>query len=102
MYTGAVRVTLGLVITLFSAHVSADRLQQTPASTTEPARPSFSEFLEGVRSEALSRGIRQDIVLAALADVEEPVSVVLERDRAQAETVLSLETYISRRLRGTT
>jgi membrane-bound lytic murein transglycosylase B len=32
----------------------------------------------------------------ALADIPEPLPVVLERDRAQAETVFSLEQYISR------
>jgi membrane-bound lytic murein transglycosylase B len=34
----------------------------------------------------------------ALNGVEEPLAVVIERDRAQAETVLPLETYISRQL----
>jgi len=64
-----------------------------------PARPSFAEWLAGVRAEALTRGIRQDILDAALADVEEPVPVVIERDRAQAETVLPLETYVGRVLK---
>jgi membrane-bound lytic murein transglycosylase B len=97
-----VRAVLGLAITLFSAPVVADRLQQPPATPTEAARPSFGEFLAGIRTEALSRGIREDIVTAALADIAEPAAVVLERDRAQAEAVLSLETYISRRLTRTT
>jgi membrane-bound lytic murein transglycosylase B len=61
-------------------------------------RPTFSEWLAGVRTEAVSRGIRQEIVDAALADVSEPLPIILERDRAQAETVFSLEKYISRRL----
>jgi len=64
-----------------------------------PARPSFAEWLAGVRAEALTRGIRQEILDAALADVEEPVPVVIERDRAQAETVLPLETYVGRVLK---
>ena len=34
----------------------------------------------------------------ALGTVEEPLPVVIERDRAQAERVLPLETYLSRRL----
>jgi peptidoglycan lytic transglycosylase B len=66
-------------------------LQDTP-------RPAFGEWLAGVRAEALARGIKADIVDAALADVEEPVPVVLERDRAQAETIFSLEHYVARRL----
>src|SRR5580765_4515843 len=62
----------------------------------EPARPSFAEWLAGVRAEALARGLRPEIVDAALADVTEPQPVILERDRAQAETVFSLEKYIAR------
>ncbi len=61
-------------------------------------RPAFAEWLAGVRTEALARGIKAEIVDAALADVEEPVPVVLERDRAQAETIFSLEHYVMRRL----
>jgi membrane-bound lytic murein transglycosylase B len=64
----------------------------------EPARPSFAEWLAGVRAEAIARGVREEIVDAALADVTEPQPVILERDRAQAETVLSLEKYIGRSL----
>jgi membrane-bound lytic murein transglycosylase B len=102
MYTDPVRAALGLIVTLASAPLVADRLQQAQATQTETARPSFAEFLAGIRAEALSRGIREEIVAAALAGIEEPLPVVLERDRAQAEAVLSLETYISRRLTGTT
>ena len=66
--------------------------------TTSDTRPSFSQYLDGLRTEALSRGIRQDIVDQALSNIPEPLPVVLERDRAQAETVLSLDVYIARRL----
>ncbi len=62
------------------------------------ARPSFAEWLAGVRTEALSRGIRPDIVEQALGHIDEPLPVVIERDRAQAEAVLSLDQYIARRL----
>ena len=64
----------------------------------EPARPSFAEWLAGVRADAIARGIREEIVDAALAGVTEPQPVILERDRSQAETVLTLETYIARSL----
>lgn len=63
---------------------------------SEPTRPSFSEWLDGVRKEALARGIKQEIVDESLGQIEEPMAVVLERDRTQAETVLSLEQYIAR------
>ena len=62
----------------------------------EPARPSFAEWLAGVRAEAIARGLREDVVDAALAEVTEPQPIILERDRAQAETVFTLETYLSR------
>ncbi len=79
---------------------------QTAASTpTAPApqpdttsRPSFAEWLDGVRSEAVARGYRKELVNEALAGVEEPMPVVIERDRTQAETVLSIEAYITRQL----
>ena len=71
-------------------------VQNPPAD--EASRASFTEFLAGVHTEALERGIRQEILDAALAGVEEPLAVVIERDRTQAESVLPLETYIARRL----
>jgi len=77
-------------------------LATAPAAAQEPEaaspRPAFTEWLAGVRAEALTRGIREEIVDAALADVVEPQPVILERDRAQAEVVFSLEKYVSRRL----
>jgi len=39
----------------------------------EPARPSFTEWVAGVRAEAVARGLRPEIVDAALAGVEEPL-----------------------------
>jgi membrane-bound lytic murein transglycosylase B len=66
----------------------------------EPAPPSFSDWLAALRDEAVARGLREEVVDKALDTVEEPLPVVLERDRAQAETILPLETYISRRLQA--
>jgi membrane-bound lytic murein transglycosylase B len=81
---------------------------QTPDATTPvpaaadaasaPTRPTFAEWLAGVRSEAMSRGIRQEIVDQALDGVIEPLPVVLERDRTQAEVLVPLERYIVRHL----
>ena len=64
--------------------------------------PPFSEWLDGVRAEALARGVRQEIVDRALGDLQEPIAVAIERDRAQPETALSLEAYISSRVRPAT
>jgi peptidoglycan lytic transglycosylase B len=89
--------TTSVVVFIFVAPyvVQAFRLAQIeqPAQTE---RPSFSDFLAGVRSEALSRGIRQEILDEALTNIEEPLPVVIERDRAQAEVVQSFEKYIAR------
>src|SRR5215467_14010015 len=68
------------------------------AAQAEPSRPSFTEFLNGIRTEALARGIRQEIVDAALAGIEEPSAVVIERDRSQAEIVQTLEQYLNQRV----
>ena len=67
----------------------------------QPSRPSFSEWLRSVRAEALARGIRREIVDEALATVEKPERTVLERDRTQVETALTLEAYLARQLKPT-
>jgi membrane-bound lytic murein transglycosylase B len=74
---------------------------QSPAPAPAESRPSFADWLGGVRAEAVERGIAPDIVDAALDGVTEPLPVVLERDRAQAEAVLSLESYIRTRVSPT-
>jgi peptidoglycan lytic transglycosylase B len=61
-------------------------------------RPAFSDWLKGVREEALTRGIREEVVDEALGHLDEPLPIVIERDRAQAEIVLPIESYISRLL----
>ena len=70
-----------------------------PQEKPETTRPSFSEWLAGVRADALKRGIRAETIDAAFATVDEPEATVLARDRAQAETVFSLEKYLARALR---
>ncbi len=93
MYNSGVRAllfTLALV-TLLGGSGPAGLAQEAP-------RPSFSEWLDGVRKEALDRGIRQEIVDEALGQIDEPMPVILERDRAQAEAVFSLERYLTRQL----
>jgi membrane-bound lytic murein transglycosylase B len=71
-----------------------------PAQDPAPGatRPSFSDFLNGIREEARTRGIREEVIQAALDGIDEPLPVILERDRTQAEIVLPLENYLDRRL----
>src|SRR5207245_1321143 len=85
-------------VMVFAGVVQASRPALLLAQTRDTPRPSFSEWLAGVRAEALQRGIRPEVVDAALEGGEEPLPIILERDRSQAETVFSLEKYIARRL----
>jgi membrane-bound lytic murein transglycosylase B len=98
----AILVALCASTALTLAQQAPATASPAPATASPPeqaaARPSFAEWVEGVRAEAASRGIRQEILDEALANLEEPLPVVLERDRTQAETILPLETYISRQL----
>lgn len=71
-------------------------LQQIPAVPQIPPQ-SFDEWLSGVRAEALTRGIRQSTIDAAFAGLE-PLPVVVERDRTQAELVLTLDRYLQQHL----
>jgi membrane-bound lytic murein transglycosylase B len=81
---------------LLLAGVLATRAAASDAQ--EAVRPSFSEFLAGIRAEALMHGIKEETLDAALSNIEEPLPIVLERDRTQAETVLPLEKYLARLL----
>jgi len=87
-----VRAALKGCATIVCALVVAQAFR--PAYAQE--RPSFSEFLTSIKTEALARGITPEIVDEALTNIEEPLPVVIERDRAQAEVVQSFENYISR------
>lgn len=73
--------------------VSAGSLRAQEPET----RPSFEAWLEGARREALDRGIAEATVARAF-DGLEPLPVVVDRDRSQAETVLSIDEYVRRRL----
>jgi membrane-bound lytic murein transglycosylase B len=97
-----------------SAQPPAAPLPSTPAPSTQPSPvaptsqtaeiapsppilPPVGEWLDGVRTEAIARGISPETVSRALADIE-PVPQILERDRAQAEFTLTMKEYLARRL----
>jgi membrane-bound lytic murein transglycosylase B len=67
--------------------------QDVPAAPPQP----FDAWLADLRAEALTRGIRPEVLDAAFADVK-PVEQILERDRTQAEFALDLTAYLKRRL----
>ena len=72
-------------------------LAQEPAAP----QPDFAQWLDGVRAEALKRGISPGTVARALNDLE-PEPVVVARDRAQPEQVQSLDAYLQERLSSRT
>jgi len=80
---------------------STPALPQAPVVTQAPlpaaGQPSFEEWLTALRAEAISRNISPRTVEQALGSVE-PLPVVVERDRTQAERVMTLDTYLKRRL----
>ncbi|HEX4566923.1 MAG TPA: lytic murein transglycosylase [Vicinamibacterales bacterium] len=70
--------------------------QQIPPVAPLPPQP-FDEWLGGVRAEALTRGIRETTIEQAFAGLE-PLPIVVERDRTQAELVLTLDRYLRQHL----
>src|SRR3954465_2321727 len=59
-----------------------------------PLPPPFDEWLAGGRAEAKTRGISDATLDSALAGLE-PLPVVIQRDRSQAEIVQTLDTYLA-------
>lgn len=70
---------------------------QAPTAGAPPDREDFGAWMSSLRQEALGRGVTPATVEKALA-FEEPLAVVVERDRTQAETILTVEQYVERRL----
>jgi peptidoglycan lytic transglycosylase B len=64
------------------------------------ARDPFPAFVEGLKAEALSRGVSAAVVDRALTGLE-PSPTVIERDQTQAEIVLTVDQYVARRLTRT-
>lgn len=66
-----------------------------PVSGQSQQKPDFETWLQGIREEALERGIRPEVVAEALSDVK-PNRRVIKRDRSQSEFKLTLSTYLRR------
>jgi membrane-bound lytic murein transglycosylase B len=87
---------LVLLVLLASAPVMGQTVVPAPAPVEEP-RPEFSEFLASLKAQVLAAGVSAATADAAL-DGLEPLEIVVERDRSQAEVVLTIDQYIQRRL----
>jgi membrane-bound lytic murein transglycosylase B len=78
-----------------TAGPAADSPSPPKAAPQAGQTADFQTWLEGLRAEALSRGISRATVSAAL-DGLQPVPRVLELDRRQPETTLTLQQYLDR------
>lgn len=68
-------------------------LQGQVAPAPSQPQPPFDQWLTGLRAEAKTRGISDATLEAALTGLE-PLPVVIERDRSQAEIVQTLDRYL--------
>jgi membrane-bound lytic murein transglycosylase B len=72
-----------------------------PAADPAAEAARFTAFLEELKAEAVTRGISEAVAAKAL-DGLQPLPVVVERDRGQAETVLTIDAYVRQRLTAVT
>jgi len=97
-----VAVACGVSACLWTAAIEGHVVRQgTAVVQAVPDKAAFTEWLAGFREDALKSGISQATVDLALANLE-PLPIVIERDRTQAEQVLPLDTYLKRRLNAKT
>jgi membrane-bound lytic murein transglycosylase B len=104
-----VRLSAGLVIVLLlvvsTAPGAAPQVMvaapqaQIPAvpTSSDKAQQPFAEWLAALRQEAIERGVTAKTVETVLTNIE-PLAVVVERDRTQAELTLTFDQYVKRRL----
>jgi membrane-bound lytic murein transglycosylase B len=97
----AVLAALSLPALIAAPQAQAPAVQApAPQAPAAPAQ-TFNDWLEGVRTEALAKGISQATIDRALGHLE-PLPVVVERDRSQPEEVLTLDTYVSQHVTAKT
>jgi membrane-bound lytic murein transglycosylase B len=98
-YTCSVRfivtAIVGLALCAAPGGVLAECEPAAAPQTPLPADPAFAAWLAALKAEALAKGIGPAVVEQALATVE-LLPVVVERDRAQAEFVGTLDQYLTR------
>ena len=89
------RLALPVVLACAAAAAAGASPGATRRAQGDDTRPPFGDWLNGVRAEALERGVRPVTLDAAFAGLE-PVEQVEQRDRNQAEFVLSFDRYARR------
>jgi len=70
-----------------NAHSAKDSKGEAP--------PEFKHWLAGLRAEAAAKGVREEILVAALDGIK-PIPRVIELDRKQPEFTLTFDQYLSR------
>lgn len=70
-------------------------LTMSSAAHAQTSTPEFREWLEGVRAEAVKRGLKPETISSSL-DGLKPIPRVIELDRKQPEFTLTLNQYLSR------
>jgi membrane-bound lytic murein transglycosylase B len=104
-YSRGVRLVAGVgaaCVVAFGLGAGVDIRAQSAVVEAPPPVPatSFDIWLTALRAEALAHGITQQTVDEALGAIE-PIPVVVQRDRTQAELTLTLDQYLRRRLTAT-
>jgi membrane-bound lytic murein transglycosylase B len=100
-YTCSVRLIVtsivGLALCAAAGGVWAESRPGARSQAPQSAAPAFVAWLAELEAEALAKGITPAVVEQALATVE-LLPVVVERDRAQAEFLNTLDRYLARRV----
>lgn len=68
-----------------------------PAAGVGTSRPNFEQWLADLRAEAVARGYSATLVERALGTLE-PLPIVLQSDRSQAERTIAIDAYLARRV----
>jgi membrane-bound lytic murein transglycosylase B len=88
------------IVFLLIAPIRAQVAVPAPAVPVEEPRPDFSEYVATLKQQAAAAGISAATIESAFAGLE-PLEVVVERDRSQAEVELTIDQYVQRRLTKT-
>jgi membrane-bound lytic murein transglycosylase B len=89
------RFPAALVLAAACAVLPTVLVAQDPAAA--PPVVPFADWLAQLRKDALARGITEKTVESALTGIE-PLPVVVERDRTQAERTQTIDEYLRRRV----
>jgi membrane-bound lytic murein transglycosylase B len=93
-------VVLGCALLAGAGATTQEIPPASPPTAADTERAAFAEFLTRLRAEAAARGIGATTIEQAL-DGLEPLPIVIDRDRSQPETVLTIDQYVNRRLTKT-